>query len=861
MNKKSALALAIGASLSGLTAVPAALAQEESITEEVLVTGTRIARDPLSTTGPITVISTEAIERSGVANIDELLKRMPSVGTNGIGKNDNNGGAGLAWVDLRNLGATRTLVLVNGRRFVSSTSGVASAVDLGNIPVAMIDRVEVLTDGASAIYGSDAIAGVINIVMKDSFEGTEVSAKLGDTLEGGGDSQELSFTSGLSEERYELVGNISYHKRGEVGYSDRDFAGYNSIYHPNGNIWVGGLGAGFFDQNGDLQMDQLYDLQEMWLSGNSERVSATLNGKYFVSDSMEAYGELTTTRRDSTQQLAGNPIWLNVPIGSFSASQIAQLQEAYIAAGNTGDWTDNYDGVYSRASAGGPRISSQESTTYRALAGLTGDLDNGYTWDVFGSYGRNSTNEFTHNSLNERKLNEAIANGADVLGPWDPELAQQVNFTDVSDNTYEITNFGASLAGELGSLPGGEIGFAVGAEYREESAEFNPSAEAQNGDSAGNQQSPTAGSYNVSEVFAEVNLPILSGVKGVDELAVDVAVRYSDFSSFGGKGTYRVGGIYAPIETLRFRSSYSTSYRAPNVYELYRGASQSYEFQADPCDNDQSTNYQQCLDEGIDENFEHTSGQIPTNIGGNAALKPEEAKTLTAGMVWTPDMVEDLSFTVDYYDIKIENAIGTLDLDYMLDQCYVAGDSAACDTLSVERNPVTGQIENMNGILQNTGYEHVSGWDIELSKGLYFNSGDLFLSAQGSYLSRYDVEAMDGSVQDYVGTVGTTGGIYTPWRGLLTATWTASSDWSVGSTVQYYDGGTSTRGKAMPSMTYVNLNASYDITSDVMLMGGVDNVFDRKPVFTEDSPGGYGELNSEHDVFGTYLWLGVKATF
>jgi len=852
------LSWAVRVGLGLVIAAPAAVAQqaEEQLVEEVMVTGSRIARDPLSTTGPITLVDAEQIEQSGVSSIEDLLTKMPSVGTNGIGKNDNNGGAGLAWVDLRNLGVSRTLVLVNGRRFVSSTSGVASAVDLGNIPVSMIERIEVLTDGASAVYGSDAVAGVINIVMKNDFEGVEVAAKLGDSIDGGGDSQDLSVTFGTVSNQYSITGNISYSGRGELGYEDRDWAGYNSIYHPQGNLYIGGLGSVYFDEADNAYWNESFDLQDMWLAGSSERTSLTLNGNYFFTDVTELYVETTYTNRQSNQQLAGNPIWLNVPLSSISDEQSQQIQDEWDDAGYDGSWESEYYGVYSRAAQN--REMEQDGDTYRLLTGFKGEFDNGWGWDAYGSYGYNEVTEYTYNSINKTQLDEAVANGANVVGGWDDEARTAAYYTDIGDNNYAIVNFGAAISGDLGELQGGSIGFAAGAEYRKESAEFNPSPETVSGDSAGNQQSPTDGSFSVSEVFAEVNLPILSGVKGAEELSIDAAVRYSDFSSFGGQGTYRLGGLYAPISELTLRASYSTSYRAPNVYELYRGASESYLFLDDPC---AETNSAQCQEEGLDDSYEHTSGQIPTNIGGYEGLEPEEAETLTIGAVWMPEYIEDFSVTLDYYDIKIENSIGAPDFQYMLDLCYLDGDADACDYLAVERNETTGQIEYMNGTLQNLGFEHVEGIDLEILKTLYFSAGELGLSAQGSYLMTYDVEQQDGSTYDYVGEVGNSGGIYTPWRGLIRGTWYSANDWTLGATIQYYDDGVSGYGKEMDAVAYLNLNGSYLFNENLELTAGVDNVLNEEPQFTYDYNDGYGELNSTYDQLGTFVWMGVKATF
>ncbi|WP_255873262.1 TonB-dependent receptor plug domain-containing protein [Microbulbifer elongatus] len=305
---KTKLSIAIAA--LGTIAATGVSAQENvpgPAVEEVIVTGSRIARDPLSTTGPITIVDSEAISRSGVGTIDELLNQLPSMGTTGINANDNNGGQGLAFVDLRNLGSARTLVLVNGRRFVSSASGVSSAVDMNNIPVDMIDRIEVLTDGASAVYGSDAVAGVINVVMKDSFDGVRINARAGSTSDGGGENGDISFTFGSEGERGSFIANISHSQRDEITYNDRDWAGLTSSMGPNGNIFTN-YGTFSIAEDGVTLGDYAgYDIgQHMWLSGAMERTSATASGKFSISDSVELWGEASYTTKTTNQQLAAS---------------------------------------------------------------------------------------------------------------------------------------------------------------------------------------------------------------------------------------------------------------------------------------------------------------------------------------------------------------------------------------------------------------------------------------------------------------------------------------------------------------------------------------------------------------------------
>ncbi|WP_308368448.1 MULTISPECIES: TonB-dependent receptor [unclassified Microbulbifer] len=852
--------------------------------EEVIVTGSRIARDPLSTTGPITLVDSEAIERSGVGTIDELLRELPSMGTAGINANDNNGGGGLAFVDLRNLGSSRTLVLVNGRRFVSSSSGVSSAVDMNNIPVDMIDRIEVLTDGASAVYGSDAVAGVINVVMKDSFDGVKISARGGATEDGGGENGELSFTFGNEGERGSFVGNISHSQRAEITYNDRDWAGLNSSLTPNGNLYTA-YGNFTVGEGGQTLTDGTtsYDIgQHMWLAGSMERTGVTLSGNYSLSNSVELYGEASYTNKTTNQQLAAQPMYSANgfaidPEQHLPAEIQAQLQsawqeahDAWVANGSDPEdeefpfpgesWQAGFDDMRIRPVAGGTRDYEQETDTYRFLAGLRGDLANGWSWDAFASYGKNEGENVIANSYSKSKLQEILNGTAGIepvfAGGMSPEVIDYMRYADREDNEYELENYGVSLTGDIDAVQfqGGALGFAAGVEYRKESGEFNPSVETQSGDTFGNQQEATEGDYSVTEVFAEFNLPILSGAKYAEELSADLAVRYSDFDTFGGETTGKVGFVYAPIEDLRFRASASTSFRAPGIYELYSGTAQSYEYLIDPCDTSESNERGQGANCGmVGPAFTQSGSQVPTNIGGNPNLDAEEAESYTFGIVWTPAFVEDLSITLDYFDIQVENAITSPDLQRMLDDCYRDGIESAC--VSITRG-AGGQVTNLEGAKMNIGEISTRGVDLDIVNNLHFNAGQLALRLQASRLLEYEeYNEQTDQTWDKLGYVGTSSEMYVKWRGLAGATWFADS-WSLGLDVRHLsDGETSYR--EVPSHTYLDLHAGWDVSDALRLTAGVDNLADREP--TDGS--GSGDWNSTLDYKGRYAWAGVSYQF
>ncbi|MCH9691941.1 MAG: TonB-dependent receptor [Gammaproteobacteria bacterium] len=869
----------------------AALQGNTSPVEEVIVTGSRIARDPLSTTGPITLLSSEDIQRSGVGTIDELLNQLPSTGTTGINGNDNNGGAGLAFVDLRNLGSARTLVLVNGRRYVSSTSSVASAVDLNNIPVDMIERIEVLTDGASAIYGSDAVAGVINIIMKDSFDGVRISARGGATTEGGGENGEVSFTFGGEGERGKFIANISHNQRDEIPTSDRDWASVTtSSASLNGNISAYGEkftvaedGLSLTDGETRLNLSPF-----TWLSTAVERTSANFAGTFTISDNVEAFGEATYTHKVSNQLLAAQPF---TKVGGFeidpqkNLSQplqnqlLAKWQRAVI---NREEWfrdnpgkdsNDNpfqpgenwYDNVSLsiRPLAGGGRASEQTTDTYRIAGGLRGDFSNGWNWETFASYGKNEGENSTANSYNRSRLQAILAGETEVnpviRGALTPEFLEQFRYTDREDNVYELINLAANLSGDIDAITfqGGALGFAAGVEFRDESGKFNPSEETQSGSSFGNQQDATGGDYSVTEFFTEFKLPLVEELPLIKELTVDAALRYSDFSTFGGQSTGKLGLVYAPIESLRFRASVSNSFRAPGIYELYRGNSQSFEFLVDPCDtSEKNKDGQGAFCNIVPPGFTQDSDQVPTNIGGNSELTPEEATTITGGLVWTPSFTDDLSITVDYFNIEIEDAITSQDLQTVLNDCNRRGIAGACTSITRIDG---GEISRLEGALRNLGRIDTSGIDFDITQNLNFNAGRLALRMQATHLLEYEeFDKKTGQTTDLLGKVTEGIGVYTKWRGLASVTW-YSDNWDAGIDFEHTGSGETFTEEptSVSSRTYLNLKAGWNINDALRLSAGVDNLSDQEP---QDLTGN-GAFASSYDFRGRYAWAGVSYQF
>ncbi len=435
------------------------------------------------------------------------------------------------------------------------------------------------------------------------------------------------------------------------------------------------------------------------------------------------------------------------------------------------------------------------------------------------------------------------------------EVLDYFRYTDREDNEYELQNFGASLTGDIDAIQfqGGALGFATGVEYRKESGEFNPSAETQSGATFGNQQDATSGDYEVTEVFAEFNLPILSGAKYAEELSADFAVRYSDLNTFGGESTGKIGLVYAPTEDLRFRTSLSTAFRAPGIYELYSGSAQSYEYLIDPCDtsgNNEAGQGAYCSEASA--GFTQAGSQVATNIGGNSELDPEESESFTAGVVWTPAFVEDLSITLDYFDIQVKDAITSPDLQQILDDCYRNGIAGACEFVS---RGESGQIANLEGALMNIGEINTRGIDLDVIQNFHYDAGQLALRLQATRLLEFEeYNEQTDQTTDKLEYIGTNSTLYPEWRGLASATW-YGSDWNVGAEVEHIGEGDSPY-MHVPSHSYLNLQAGWDVSDELRLSAGVDNVADREPSTTSGS-----DWNGSYDFKGRYAWAGISYQF
>ena len=641
----SSLALMTGIGLSNSVS-----AQEGAVIEEVVVTGSRIARSGFEAASPVDVVTAEEMAQTGVISVDEYLKRLPAFSGWQAGANINNGGDGGKFVDMRGLGFKRTLILINGRRtagsFIGSSSDIG-AVDLNNIPMNFVDRVEVLKDGASSVYGSDALAGVINIITKDRFEGIELQANGSwGTDEWDADTQQFSALMGVANDRGGAALSLTYAKQQELLQGERSWAedALWPLQQADGSFQAEALGSSNSRRirNREFDAATIATLTGLGLGNSSfitdasgaarpftaadtynyapinalitphERWQIAGQGDYEIASSsagtVSLFSELSYTRRTSAQRLA--------PDACFSVTDYNGLRNAFVPASNPfnpfGDTPNNPYGISGqnvevnrRFEESGGRLFSQTNDSYRMLVGLKGDFNETINWEMAYIFSEGETvNEtnFYHRFDRWQTIVDPALCGADpscaaatgaqgVLNPFSEFggiSANEISYLMANSLKDQYKNrlkdFVINVNGEVGELPGGAIGWSMGYENREERASFSPDEFIGGGLTTGGAADPLKGSYKVDELYGEMLFPLLADAPFAKSLELETSIRYSDYNTVGDTTNGKIGVNWAITDEYRVRTTYSSGFRAPNVVELVAGQSTTFPIVEFPCE-------------------------------------------------------------------------------------------------------------------------------------------------------------------------------------------------------------------------------------------------------------------------------------
>ena len=881
--------------------------------EEIIVTGSRIRRDPLDQSSPVITLDQTTLAQTGLSAIADILQRLPSAAGGLNTKVNNSGnignppdgggvGAGSAEIDLRYLGAKRTLVLVDGLRFVNgaSASGIPSTVDLNTIPANMIERIEVLQSGQSPLYGSDALAGVVNIITKSSQVGLQASAQFGTFRKGDGHTQDYNASYGIKGDTTSIVFGASYVKQEAVRTRDRAISQFPNPFQTSCTDPIGGCSSapllGRYDVNGQrltlrapvIGRKPVYD--PTLVGGDFTRFTSAARFNfapfnYFLTPS-ERYGsffnlkqELTPdinlrvkavySHRNSQNQAAFLPLFIGPDAGNGNLLDTITIDASNpfnpfgtLSAGNPGDPPANYSTVRRRLVEAGQRTYNQKVDTMSLTGGLDGTFVVGahkWFWDVSAVFGFNDAKQSFTGNVNAANLARGLGPVAKCTAPCVPVnifggagsiTADQlafITYTERNRSKQELQDYTANLSGDLFDLPAGPVGFAVGYEHRYQKGSFDPDPITAAGLSSDIPALPARGSYTSDEFYGELRVPLLKDTPFFYSLEVDGAVRHSNFSRSGGTTTYTGSGAWKPVRDLLFRGSYATGFRAPAIGELFGAASRADAPIDDPCTNVVGSPYRNntgnvranCTANGVPANGsyqEPNGGQLSVLTGGNLNLKPETSRTLLFGGVYSPSWARSGFFSrasveVNYYDIRVNNAIAPVDAQLTLNRCALGGDPLSC--AAITRTP-NGIIARINAQLQNIGGIRTRGIDVNANFRTQPGSVGAFgLSLNGNFLSKYS-ETFPANVgfttTNYLGrTRGFPDQSYPRFKG------NGTLDWALGAltasfTGRYIGAVREADDKQLKRTFYGDVQLGYAFFDQRMALTlGVNNVFNQDP--------------------------------
>ncbi len=945
--------LLLSTTLLGLTGAPLLLAapamaqgaqpaadQEKDV---VVVTGTRIQREGYVSSSPITTVTADDLAVKQPVDVEEVLRSMPQFSP-GNGGQVNNGSAGTSTLDLRGLTTPRTLPLIDGKRMVAFDPN--GLFDVTAIPLALLERVDVVTGGASAVYGSDAVAGVVNFILNDDFQGAQLDTNYSITDHGDGETVNVQGTigAGFDDGRGNVVLSVGYAEK-EAVYQTRPpgsaTPGGSSTTNPSAiDSAVGGRTQ--FSATGNLvPFYQGFDFNPQNLYQTpQERWTATALAKYQLNDHVEAYSRFIYSGSTSAPQLASSGTFgfsFEVPLTNpFLTTQASN----YLAANNpvatcsvaaAGQCVDV--GIRWRAVPVGPRQYNFQYDTIHGLVGFRGDFM-GWDWDVAASHGETSLQRQQNNDIDSGKFQQALfaasttacidpsnlCSPINIFNPAVPVTSAAAQFVSLNLQVQSLTTqdyVTAVASRDLGSFKSpwaaSPIAVSVGAEYRDESSDYRPDAASQSGLSPGfGQTLPTKGRYDVSEYFGEAIIPVVEDMPFAKSINLELGYRTSDYSSSGSVESYKYGADWAPIDGLRFRAMAQRAVRAANIAELFAPVTPGTgDLLVDPCANGTAATpipagalRNLCVATGVPLGAltggtlaQPTSGQVNSYFGGNPNLTPEEADTVTFGGVWQPDFIPGLAVTLDYYDIKVDNAISIRPNFDIIDGCYSVArnptmTASDVDCQLIARNTTNGTIEGdliygIQQVVQNIGEVHAEGIDYSVRYGFDLGQwGGLELSLDGTHvLDASYVPAPGGATVDCVAhygkqcglpsTVsGSTGGP-TPEDHFVQRTTWSFGDFDASLIWRYLSGSevdptqaadTDPVSSSIPDYNYIDLAGSWQITDWAKLRLSITNITDEEAPFvvTETGSTPYNSGNtypSTYDVLGRVFTVGVTTKF
>lgn len=836
-------------SLSMLCLTMAHAAEAESPSEEkaakvvkVAVTGSSIKGVAAQSASPITIVKVDEILKQGVTTTEEALSKITAnqsnfVTASNVGTSRTQGSA----ANLRGIGANKTLVLLNGRRLAANAydSGVTN---LNIIPLAMLDRIEVLKDGASAIYGTDAIGGVVNFITKKQFSGLNFSADYQKPEQTGGEQQNYSIFGGygdLEENGFNVFGVVDYRRGEDVMAKDRKVSRRGGVLPELG---VNRTSSGSFPAN-------LYDTETGTFGSPYAKTGCGDNPLFFsndgvtcrynsqavigiipktedvsvmgrvtakINDHFNAIGEYVYARSEVTTSVAPD-VFFDLPMNPSSK---------YYPGNGITPAMDNVSGpleLYLRSQAGN-RVSNSVNDSHRIFAGLEGDA---YGWDINTgvTYARsNAADNVLNGYLNYNKTAAALLDGS--LNPFGAQSSADGDvWSGLSvkgkylDAKLDSTTVDFTASRPIYTLPAGDVGFAVGASYRRDDWQSKTLAEiASVAPSTGvdPNEPVNEGSRNIKAVFTELHIPLHK------TLEAQLAARYDDYSDFGDTFNPKFSLRWEPIKQLMFRTSYTKGFRAPTLQEMHSPKSVT---------NTAATYNDPLLCPG----GVPTAGALPARDcgmqfdrqnGGNQNLEPEKSDSFTAGVVFEP--IKNLVFTLDYFDIKVKNQITTIS------ETAIFADPVKYADKFI-RN-ADGSLNYINTTNQNLGGIKTSGFDVGAAwRSAMTSTGQFGLSIDGTYVTDYQYQENKG--MPWVGVAGSYAGldyqaIVLRWKHTANLDW-RYENWALNLQQNfskgYKDQNSNGQDHSVGDYTTYNLSGTYKGFKNLELTLGLKNMFDAEP--------------------------------
>ncbi|PCK31745.1 TonB-dependent receptor plug domain-containing protein [Pseudoalteromonas piscicida] len=948
-----------------VSSIHAASANSNSDIERIAVTGSRILSIEAESPSPVTVLDQEFILASGATDISELLNKLPSMAPGlSSGTSNYNGNAGMSTQDLRGQGTKRTLTLVNGRRHVGSIPG-ESTVDMSSIPTGLIERIEILTGGASSIYGADAVAGVVNIITKKDFVGSKLNVSGGITSRSDGEKKGVNFLHGLNfnNNKGNATFYVSYNEEEEVNAKDRPYTNSNWSFYPNPEhvekrkkllgegmkaekvteltdtddipnnltarrysitaspttvVFIGGV-AYTFNPDGSMRPVKL---------GNSGKLFRPENG--LTGAQTDEGGEQLGAYEFQRLQVPVEKLMFNNTINyEFDSGIFFSMDSKYVKtesesrlfpASLYGSVPLSRDNAFIRPDLGekmdefemtslpiarhftemGAQGSDYKRDVYQIVASLQGDFGNDWRWEFYAQYGKATADSTTINSYYEDRwlasfdavldengnavcraaIDETAAPKAgndysncvphDVFKPMTQEVIDYIGLEHTSSQSQSQQVLHFNTSGELFETWAGPIAMSVGVEYRKEKSETSPSEVLRQGIGQSYAVArPVIGSYDVKDIFAEFNIPLLRDQPLAESLDLNLSARSAHYSEAGQNTSWNVGAVWKPIEDITLRLSRSRSARAPNINEQFTTVGEGFEWLYQPCSQNRiktakANVVENCKKLGVNvftnEDGETTSDirwYQPGNIvsSGNKELEVETANTLTAGVVITPKAIENFEVTFDYWDIRLDGLIDQFNVATVVDACVEQDslDNQFCKLLTRQPNGIITDVELKT---LNLNQRRTSGLDIITNYKFNAFAGEIGINTIIQKLIRRDIQT--DPTLDLEPTTGLFA--FPEWKATLSLSY-QNDMFRVGSSTRYV--GKQKRRKdydasfAMPfetpTMIYTDLTASYFYSDKLRFNIGANNVFDKKTPQMPDAYSGGGNyyLGTDGGLFDT----------